>query len=204
MTRTVTDVVIPVKHLDRAKSRLRGAHPDHRALVLAAPGVRAVLVVCEDERVVAGLAGTGAECRDERGLPGLNAALRFGARVLRSRDPGSAVAALQADLPALAPADLGAALSEAAGRRAYVPDHTWTGTVLLGGAPGQRLDPRFGPGSAGRHAASAVAVGTGLASLRRDVDTATDLAAAADLGLGGGNTERGGRGTTERAKKSPS
>jgi 2-phospho-L-lactate guanylyltransferase len=195
VTPAVSDVVIPVKHLDRAKSRLRGAHPEHRALVLAvvrdtvaaavaAPGVRSVLVVCEDERVVAGLAGTGAECLDERGLPGLNAALRFGARVLRSRDPGSAVAALQADLPALVPADLGAALAEAAGRRAYVPDHTGTGTVLLVGAPGQRLDPRFGPGSAGRHGESAVAVGAGLASLRRDVDTAADLAAAAGLGLG--------------------
>lgn len=193
---TVIDVVIPVKHLDRAKSRLRGAHPDHRALVLAvvrdtvtaavaAPGVRSVLVVCEDERVVAGLGGTGADCVDERGLPGLNAALRFGARVLRGRDPGAAVAALQADLPALVPADLGAAIAEAGGRRAYVPDHSGRGTVLLISAPGGRLDPRFGQDSAARHAESAVAVGWGLASLRHDVDTPGDLVEAARLGLGG-------------------
>ncbi|MFC7616995.1 2-phospho-L-lactate guanylyltransferase [Actinokineospora soli] len=166
--------MIPVKHLDRAKSRLRGAHPDHRALVLAvvrdtvaaavaAPGVRTVLVVCEDERVVTGLAGTGAECVDERGLPGLNATLRFGAGVLRARDRATAVAALQADLPALTPAALGAAITEAAGRRAYVPDHEGTGTVLLLSAPGGPLAPRFGPGSAGRHAESAVAVGLDLA-----------------------------------------
>ena len=191
----MVDVVIPVKHLDRAKTRLRGAHADHRALVLAvvrdtvtaavaAPGVRSVLVVCEDERVVAGLAGTGAECVDERGLPGLNAALRYGARVLRDRDRGCVVAALQADLPALTPAGLGAAISEAAGRRAYVPDHDGTGTVLLLSAPGEPLAPRFGAGSAGRHAESAVAVGLGIAGLRRDVDTPADLAEARLIGLG--------------------
>ncbi|MGW5052106.1 2-phospho-L-lactate guanylyltransferase [Actinokineospora sp. NPDC004072] len=191
----MVDVVIPVKHLDRAKSRLRGAHPDHRRLVLAvvrdtvtaalaAASVRAVLVVCEDERVVDGLAGTGAECVDERGLPGLNAALRFGARLLRERDPGSVVAALQADLPALRPADLDAAAAEAAGRRAYVPDHAGTGTVALLSAAGGPLAPRFGPGSAARHAETAVAVGFGLTALRQDVDTPADLAAAAALGLG--------------------
>ncbi|MGX7824851.1 2-phospho-L-lactate guanylyltransferase [Actinokineospora sp. 24-640] len=191
----VVDVVVPVKHLDRAKSRLRGASPRHRDLVLAvvrdtvtaalaAAGVRAVLVVCEDQRVVDGLAGTGAECVDERGLPGLNAALRHGARLLRSRDAGSAIAALQADLPALVPAELDGALAEAAGRRAYVPDHVGTGTVLLVSAPGGPLAPRFGPGSAAAHAGSAVAVGTGLASLRQDVDTPADLADAALLGLG--------------------
>ncbi|GGS51992.1 MULTISPECIES: 2-phospho-L-lactate guanylyltransferase [Actinokineospora] len=191
----MVDIVIPVKHLDRAKSRLRGAHPDHRALVLAvvrdtvtaavaASAVRTVLVVCEDERVVEGLAGTGAECVDERGLPGLNATLRFGARLLRERDPDSVVAALQADLPALRPGDLDAAIAEAAGRRAFVPDHEGTGTVLLLSAPGGPLMPRFGVGSAARHAETAVAVGVHLAALRHDVDTPADLAAAAALGVG--------------------
>lgn len=185
---------MPIKNLDRAKSRLRGAVPEeeHADLVLAllldtvtaavaAPGVRRVLVVCEDKRVPDALAGTGVECVDERGLPGLNAALTFGAEYLRS----ATVGALQADLPALRPADLASAIAEADGRRAFCADRPGSGTTLLLAAPGTPLDPRFGPGSAGAHlAGGAFGVGAGLPALRCDVDTADDLAVAAGLGLG--------------------
>lgn len=190
------DLVVPIKRLDRAKSRLRGAVPaeEHADLVLAllldtvsaaaqAPGVGRILVVCEDERIPSALTGTGVECVDERGLPGLNAALTFGAEYLRT--PDSTVGALQADLPALRPADLAAAIAEADGRRAYCADRPGTGTTLLLAAPGQPLSPRFGVGSADAHAAGgAVRVGAELRSLRCDVDTAEDLATAAELGLG--------------------
>ncbi len=190
------DLVVPIKRLDRAKSRLRGAVPadQHAELVLAllvdtvtaaiaADGVRRVLVVCEDERVPAALLGTGVECVDERGLPGLNAALAFGAESLRT--PANTVGALQADLPALRPADLTAAIAEADGRRAYCADRPGTGTTLLLAAPGAPLDPRFGPGSSAAPAApGAVRVGAALPSLRCDVDTEDDLVAAAELGLG--------------------
>ncbi|GLZ41706.1 2-phospho-L-lactate guanylyltransferase [Actinokineospora sp. NBRC 105648] len=190
---------MPVKHLDRAKSRLRGAVPggraEHRELVLAvvfdtvtaalaAAGVRRVLVVCEDERVVAALAGTGAECVDERGLAGLNEALRHGAERLRADDAHAVVGAMQADLPALRPADLTAAITEADGRRAFVADRPGTGTTLLLPAPGGALSPRFGPGSAAAHGAGAVRVGESLAHLRCDVDTPGDLREAHALGLG--------------------
>lgn len=187
---------MPIKRLDRAKSRLRGAvrTEQHAELVLAllmdtvttaiaADGVHRVLVVCEDERVPAALRGTGVECVDERGLPGLNAALTFGAELLRT--PSGTVGALQADLPALRPADLTSALTEADGRRAYCADRPGTGTTLLVAAPGAPLNPRFGPGSADAHAATgAVRVGTSLPSLRCDVDTEDDLRTAAELGLG--------------------
>jgi 2-phospho-L-lactate/phosphoenolpyruvate guanylyltransferase len=190
------DLVVPIKNLDRAKSRLRGAVPaeEHADLVLAllldtvtaaagADGVRRVLVVCEDKRIPDALAGTDVECVDERGLPGLNAALTFGAEHLRT--PASTVGALQADLPALRPADLAAAIAEADGRRAYCADRPGSGTTLLLAGPGVPLDPRFGPGSADAHAATgAVRVGAALASLRCDVDTEDDLAQAARLGLG--------------------
>jgi len=190
------DLVVPVKTLERAKSRLRGAVPAqrHAELVLAllldtvtaavaAAGVRRVLVVCEDDRIPVALRGTGAECVDERGLPGLNAALSYGAELLR--EPGRMVGALQADLPALRPADLTAAVAAADGRRAYCADRPGTGTTLLLAAPGEPLRPRFGPGSAAAHAASdATPVGAALASLRCDVDTEEDLAVAAGLGLG--------------------
>jgi 2-phospho-L-lactate/phosphoenolpyruvate guanylyltransferase len=190
------DLVVPIKNLDRAKSRLRGAVPDerHADLVLAllldtvtaaalAPGVRRVLVVCEDKRVPDALAGTGVECLDERGLPGLNAALTFGADHLRT--PTSTVGALQADLPALRSADLAAAVAAAGGRRAYCADRPGSGTTLLLAAPGEPLNPRFGPGSAAAHVATgAVRVGAALPSLRCDVDTEDDLAVAAGLGVG--------------------
>jgi 2-phospho-L-lactate guanylyltransferase len=193
------DLVVPIKRLDRAKSRLRGVVPadEHAGLVLAllldtvaaaaaADVVRRVLVVGEDERIPAALHGLGlgaVECVDERGLPGLNAALSFGAERLRT--PDGTVGALQADLPALRPADLTAAVEEAAGRRAYCADRPGTGTTLLLAAPGEPLDPRFGPGSARAHAATgAVRIGAARPAMRCDVDTGEDLGVAARLGLG--------------------
>ena len=52
-------------------------------------------------------------------------------------------------------------------------------------ASGAALEPRFGGGSAARHRASgAVPLDGAWPSLRRDVDTAADLAAALHLGVG--------------------
>ncbi|GAA4247985.1 hypothetical protein GCM10022255_026120 [Dactylosporangium darangshiense] len=97
------------------------------------------------------------------------------------------VVALTADLPAMRPEDLESALVAAArtGRRAFVPDLEGTGTVLLAAPAGQALTPHFGPGSAAAHLRSgAVRLDGAWPSLRRDVDTAADLDAAARLGLG--------------------
>ena len=57
---------------------------------------------------------------------------------------------------------------------------------MLAAAPGIPLDPRFGVGSALAHQASgAVPIElAALVSLRRDVDTAADLAHAVQLGVG--------------------
>jgi 2-phospho-L-lactate/phosphoenolpyruvate guanylyltransferase len=192
----VVDLIVPVKRLDRAKSRLRGAFANHEDLVLAllldtvtaasqTPGVRRVLVVCEDDRVPAAVRPTGVECVDKRGLPGLNPALEFGASVLRADDARGVIGALQADLPALRPADLAQALAEADGRRAFCADRAGTGTTLLLSAPGRPLDPRFGAGSAAAHAASgAVPIAAPVPALRCDVDTTEDLAIACALGPG--------------------
>lgn len=195
----VVDLIIPVKRLDRAKSRLRGVHrvqADHEELVLAllldtvaavreTPGVRRVLVVCEDKRVPDALRGLGVGYVDRRGLPNLNAALSYGAQVLRHGNRRGVVGALQADLPALRPDDLALALAEAAGRRAFCADRPGTGTTLLLSAPGAALDPRFGPDSAAAHRASgALPVRAPVPSLRCDVDTAADLAVALALGAG--------------------
>jgi 2-phospho-L-lactate guanylyltransferase len=187
-----------VKALSDAKSRLRGAvaPDDHARLVLAVlldtvtaaaqtDGVRRVLVVSSDPTVASTMAANGFDCVPEGPLPGLNAAYRRGAAVLREADPTGQIGALQADLPALRPDELAAAIKSANGKRAFVADRQTTGTTLLLSAPGGPLDPRFGRGSALSHALSgALALTDSWPSLRCDVDTPEDLAVARDLGLG--------------------
>jgi len=191
------DLIVPMKHPRAGKSRLRGAvdaarHPglvlalasDTLAAVTSAARVRRVLLVAADPDAVAALAEFGVEIVAEQGR-GLNAALCQGEALLRADDPGGVIGALQADLPALRAGDLGDALAEAAGRRAFVADRQGTGTTLLLSAPGAPLDPHFGTGSAQGHANSgALAVTGAVASLRSDVDTPDDLAHVCALGVG--------------------
>jgi 2-phospho-L-lactate/phosphoenolpyruvate guanylyltransferase len=192
------DLVVPMKHPREGKSRLRGAveadrHPglvlalaaDTLAAVVSAGCVRRVLLVAADPGAVAELAELGVEIVAETAEKSLNAAFRHGEALLRADDPQAVVGALQADLPALRAGDLSAALAEAAGRRAFVADRQGTGTTLLLSAPGKPLDPRFGPGSARKHAASgAVPLAHRLPTLRSDVDTPEDLAHVRGLGVG--------------------
>lgn len=197
------DLVIPMKTLDRAKSRLFGAADNgngdraaHQALALAllrdtasaaaaTETVRRVLVVSSDPTVAEVLAADGIQTVPDTPGDGLNAAYAHGAAVLWRADPSATIGALQADLPALRPDELAAALAEADGRRAFCADRPGTGTTLLLAAPGGPLEPRFGPGSAEAHRRSgAVPIGASLPSLRCDVDTAADLAIAGALGLG--------------------
>jgi 2-phospho-L-lactate/phosphoenolpyruvate guanylyltransferase len=183
-------VVIPAKALPVAKSRLLPASVDpaaHRRLVeairadtiaaaTAADGVARVLVVTDRP----GQPGAFVQTR-----PGLNAALAEAAEHAARHWPGDGVAVIVGDLPALHADDLAAALAQAARHpRAYVPDAAGTGTTLLAVTPtGGPLRPAFGVGSAARHALEAVRLDAG-AGLRHDVDTADDLHAATELGLG--------------------
>ncbi|GGO30590.1 2-phospho-L-lactate guanylyltransferase [Micromonospora parathelypteridis] len=191
-------MVVPVKHLTAAKSRLRGALPgvpheelalalaaDTLRAVLACPAVAEALVVTDDTRVAAAARAAGARALPDGPDAGLNAAFRHGA----AGTIAGWVAALTADLPALRPAELaGALLAAQNGRpavRRFVPDAPGSGTTLLTAPPGVPLDPHFGVGSAVAHAASgALPLSGDWPSLRRDVDTAADLTAAARLGLG--------------------
>lgn len=197
---TPVDLIVPLKAPRTGKSRLRGAVDDsvHPALVLALASdtvaaavaiARRVLVVAADPETVTPLKELGAEILGEHGPGDLNSALRQGEELLRAADPGAVIGALQADLPALRPAELAAAVAEAAKRRAFVADWAGTGTTLLLSAPAGSLDPSFGAGSARAHAASgAVALRVPAPSLRRDVDTPADLAQARGLGLGPATT----------------
>lgn len=188
--------VLAVKQLDRAKSRL--PHPDaahRRALVLAmfedtldavaAAGVGRIVVVSPDALVRQPAREHGALARHEgRGPGGLNAALHHGAA-----DAPGAVLYLQADLPAVRPESLRAAIDAAQGRSAsFVADRHRTGTALLYVARGDGFAPAFGTASAAAHRAAGAAeldpAHTRWPDLRCDVDTEADLAAALRLGAG--------------------
>jgi 2-phospho-L-lactate/phosphoenolpyruvate guanylyltransferase len=188
-------LLVPVKALALAKSRLRGAHVDHDGLVLAivhdtvsaavaAKHVVHTVVVTDNARVI-GLAehsGVGV-CSPSTGS--LNADLRVADDAARRRFPQAAVASLPADLPALRTRDLEAAIEAAGGRRSFVPDHDGSGTTLLLSGQGLPLDPRYGRASGARHEESGACRLIGpWASLAYDVDTPADLASAATLGLG--------------------
>jgi 2-phospho-L-lactate/phosphoenolpyruvate guanylyltransferase len=182
-------VLVPLRALPSAKTRLaRDLSTEQHAELVAAIRTDTLAAVRASEPVarvvvVGDVAGPGVTLVQHSG--GLNGALRDGWAFATRRWPEDGIAALVCDLPALRPAELSAVLDRAAVlSRCYVPDADGTGTTLLAVTRGTDLDPRFGLGSAARHAASgavAVAAGPGL---RQDVDTVEDLAAASGLGLG--------------------
>ncbi|REH23787.1 MULTISPECIES: 2-phospho-L-lactate guanylyltransferase [unclassified Streptomyces] len=193
-------LVVPVKALARAKSRLSdtaddGLRPglalafaqDTVAAALACPAVADVAVVTDDARAGRELAALGAGVVADEPGGGLNAALAHGAAVVRAARPESPVAALNADLPALRPAELARVLAAATQfPRAFLPDAAGIGTTLLTVAPGQELAPAFGADSRARHRASgAVELRLdAVDSVRQDVDTGGDLRSALALGVG--------------------
>ncbi|MFD7841861.1 2-phospho-L-lactate guanylyltransferase [Nocardia sp. NPDC059764] len=201
--------VIAVKSLGLAKSRLGdGLGPEYRPrLVLAmladtvtaaatTPGIASVTVVTPDPAVSDLVRELGALVHPEPEVvpahtTGLNAALAAGADAVRRAHGPVDLLALQADLPALRPDELGELLASAGHRRSVVTDHEGSGTVALlvrGGGDDPltaALNPLFGPDSARRHiAGGAVELPGDWPGLRQDVDTAADLERAAALGVG--------------------
>ncbi|HEX9031752.1 MAG TPA: 2-phospho-L-lactate guanylyltransferase [Streptosporangiaceae bacterium] len=192
-------VVIPVKVLARAKSRLTGlADGDRQALVLAmaadtvataltCPAVGAVVVVSDDITVRAEVTSLGAQVVPDGGGDGLNEALSAGAAYAAARWPGSGLAALTADLPALSAGELAEALTAAVSvRQAFVADASGIGTTLYAAVPGAPFRPRFGGQSRQRHRQAGATELDQFAApgLKRDVDRIEDLRAAARIGLG--------------------
>lgn len=193
-------LVIPLKPLARAKSRLSDTAADALrpalalafaqdtvAAALASAVVRDVAVVTDDVLAGRELAALGARIVPDIPGAGLNAALAHAAAVVRASRPECAVAALNADLPALRPPELTRVLDSAAQfPRAFLPDAAAIGTTLLTAAPGRELDPGFGPDSRARHRASGAAELplADVDSVRQDVDTGDDLRAALTLGVG--------------------
>ncbi|GGN50495.1 2-phospho-L-lactate guanylyltransferase [Streptomyces kronopolitis] len=193
-------LVVPLKPLVRAKSRLSGAageefRPrlalafalDTVTAALACANVRDVVVVTDDRLAGERLAHLGARVVADTPARGLNAALAHGADAVRARRPGAPLAALNADLPALRPAELELVLHSASQfPRAFLADAADIGTTLLTATSGAELEPAFGGASRARHLASGARELTAhrAPSVRRDVDTAEDLRAALALGVG--------------------
>lgn len=195
-------LVVPVKRLESAKSRLGGTAAERARFALAfaadtiaaavgCNGVAMVLVVTDDPKARDVALELGAEVVADREDAGLNPALQWGAHMARTRLPGAAIGALSADLPALRSDELGIALRFAAqagrsGRPAVVADSHDRGTTAYLSAGGVQFCPAFGADSLAVHrrAGALVVPSADIVSVRRDVDTVEDLAAAVRLGVG--------------------
>ena len=188
---------MPVKPLDRAKSRIAaatGAHREKFALAIAADTITAALtspavdrvIVVTDDLVAGGVLGDlGAYVITDEPDAGLNPALRHGAATAARLAPDAGIAALFADLPALRADELTRALDAAdAWPQAFVPDAADEGTTLY--TARTHFSPAFGRGSRDRHrlgGAHELRL-PDIPGLRRDVDTLADLHEAIELGVG--------------------
>jgi 2-phospho-L-lactate guanylyltransferase len=191
-------IVVPVKHLAVAKSRLLASDAVRRELALAmaldtvraaaaCPVVSMVVAVSDDPHAVSALQALQIVVVPDRPDAGLNPALTHGAQEAVTRDPGVGIAAMSADLPALQSADLLSVLTLADGAAtAVVGDAGGEGTTLLTARSAESFHPRFGAQSRRAHVAAGAVdlTAAAAASLRQDVDTVADLAVAAGLGCG--------------------
>ena len=113
------------------------------AAVGACAEVDATMLMTTDDELAA-LAGVRSVVDPVEG--NLNASLRATVAAVEA----DLAVALLADLPALRPEELAAAVTAARSGPAYVPDAEGTGTTCLI-APPATFDPRFGPDSSRRH-----------------------------------------------------
>jgi 2-phospho-L-lactate guanylyltransferase len=187
-------LLVPVKRLDLAKTRLGLANPVRAELALAmaidtvtaainTPSVGEVVVITDDARAATALASVGARVVDDKPDAGLNPALAHGASMATM----SRVASLSSDLPALRSQDLDAVLRAAGDQaRTVVSDVSGTGTTLLAATSREEFQPAFGEGSLAAHVASGAIDVSNRAgvTLRQDVDTIAALHAAVNLGVG--------------------
>ena len=188
-------VVIPVKGTTGSKSRLVGSTELAQAIALdtvaAAVGAGKVIVVTTPA-VAASFAALGAVTIPDPAT-GLLGAVQAG---IDAAGPGP-VAIMLGDLPALRQEELAAAL-EAATRQplAMVPDAEGVGTTLITALRAQDHRPAFGAGSRALHVAAGYAElpVDADSGLRRDVDTAEQLAAV---------TGRVGARTAESLRRAP-
>jgi 2-phospho-L-lactate/phosphoenolpyruvate guanylyltransferase len=196
--RPMWTLIVPVKQITLAKSRLSGIDDDtRRALAIAfardtvaaaaASSMVVQMVVVSNDPVAADIAADVARLIPDVPDAGLNPALEYAVRQVRAERASAAVVAVSSDLPALRGDDLDIALARGPATTPwFVPDAQGVGTTLLAAPTRMPWSPSFGPESrrAHREAGFAEIDLAGLERLRRDVDTASDLADARRLGVG--------------------
>ena len=194
---SVWTVIVPVKQITLAKTRLSGIDDSTRralAIAFARDAVAAAaasslvdhVVVVSNDEVAADIADGLAELIPDEPNAGLNPALVYAVEHVRARRPEAAVAAMSSDLPAVRGTDLDLAFRRGPSTPWFVPDIDVIGTTLLAAPRGQLWAPSFGGASRRAHldAGFAEIDTSGLERLRRDVDTAADLVDACRLGVG--------------------
>jgi 2-phospho-L-lactate guanylyltransferase len=195
-----TDVLIPLKRLDAAKTRLAPALTNEergrlmagmlagvaRAAVRAAAG--RVALASSDPLAPDLARGLGVECVSDGGLPWNEGLVHARSRLDR---PAAAVLYLAGDLPLVEAADVAALVDAGAERTVVIGRAHDGGTNALWVCPAGAFVPAFGAaGSAAVHARRARAHGLDAVmldrpGLARDVDTPADLAAVRRLAAAG-------------------
>ena len=186
-------VVIPVKRLTHAKSRLgetslptaalaRAFVTDVLDAVGACAAVHEVIVATADPDVAELARACGAGVVDDAGHDGINAAVTAAVGTL---DIVTAIAVLVSDLPRLTTAALDHALAAGQGHdTSFIADLAGTGTTLWMAESSTRMPPAFGSDSRRHHrAAGAVDLvdvlgadfSARVITARCDVDTPADL-----------------------------
>jgi len=177
-----TWAIVPLKAVPEAKRRLRGVLSDDErqhlvvwmfrrvlAALDASPGIDRIAVVGADRALVP---AAGRFIADPG--RGLNAALAHALSAV-CEDGARSALIVPADVPLIAADDV-AALLDAGGRTAIVPDRARAGTNALLMTPPDRFRPNFGPGSFDRHRdAAGDAVVLDLPRIMLDIDDADAL-----------------------------
>jgi 2-phospho-L-lactate guanylyltransferase len=181
-------LILPVKRLECAKSRLRLSAVESR-LVAEALALRTldvalhcldpdqVLVLTADGTIAKAAVARGVQTRpDPSGL--LNVSLTQALEDERARVPHVTLAVLVVDLPTLSPSELAEVLAIAAASPAarHVADHCGTGTTFISVPPLGSIAMMFGPDSAQRFLdAGAEQIRDAPPGARADLDTPTDM-----------------------------
>jgi 2-phospho-L-lactate/phosphoenolpyruvate guanylyltransferase len=186
--------IIPVKPLNRAKSRLAGVlTPDQRAelaetlfrrvleVVRAVPQIAGTLVISRDTRALAIARDAKVHTVQESGAPELNNALMRATQVVGGWR-GGAVLILPADLPLVTPEDLRDMIRLGNVDRSVIiaTDRTQNGTNAMLVRPPGLIPYTYGEGSFRRHMEAAELVGANVQvyhseRLMLDIDMPEDL-----------------------------
>ncbi|MBJ7332093.1 MAG: 2-phospho-L-lactate guanylyltransferase [Solirubrobacteraceae bacterium] len=190
-----TAAILPVKRFSHAKQRLSASLPAdlRRSLAEAmvsdvlralrrTPAIDEIIVVTAEPIASALATSQGARVVPDPEERGHSEAALLGLAAVS--DETTRALLLPGDCPALAPADIEAALAAAAAGPSVVvvPDRHGNGTNALVLTPPTAMAPSFGPGSRLRHEelaadAGAACVTVEIEAFTLDVDTPEDLAA---------------------------